>query len=498
VDADDRGASVDLDVDGTIGTRVTRNWLVAAVRVVLSQLIAGSVFLVLSHELAPREYALYAVAAIVAPMAYSLIATPVGLVLIRRTGALDRRSIDAAFTFLCGYALACALLVAVPVGTSRVVEPVVAAVGAAYVMSLVLAFPAYVVLQRNLRSAHTSVIELADRVAFQLTVMVVVVAGVGVTGAIATGLAAAGVVTIALSYSFVRWRPRWASPRWIRDELVESTHPFLVVGTSLLAEGAVVPLLGAVAGGVQAGLYGWALGILAIPTGFVHAATSTLYPAFVRVADDVVDDALHRATRLVSGMATFLAAIVAAALPSLVGTVFPTTWQDAVPAAWILLLALMLYASTVVANTFWNARLSLRTFAAWQVASTVVLFALAVPFGAAWGALGAAAAYAAGRFVLAVLLVEGMRRRTGVRLHGSVVANCLAAAAAAAVGLGVDRAMPDGWLQLACVVGATALAALVALEAITRGHLRRDGLEAWRMLRSPLSGTAEADPISGP
>jgi O-antigen/teichoic acid export membrane protein len=486
----DGSASIDEDVDGIIGSRVTRNWLVAVVRVVLAQVVAGIVFLVLSHELKPSDYALYVVAAIAAPMAYSLVATPVGLVLIRRPGTLDRRSVDAGFTFLCGYVVLGVLLLAVPIAVVGSVPRLLVGIGAAYVMSLVLAFPAYVVLQRNLQSARTSIVELVDRVAFQLTAMFVVLAGVSVERAVAGGLVVAGLSVVLLSQLFVRWRPRLRSPRHIAAELRDSVNPFLVVGTSLAVEGGLVPMVGMIAGATQAGLYGWAYGILAIPTGFVHAATTTLYPAFVRVADQHLRRAFRLASRLVAAMAVIGAATVAASIPTLIGTIFPERWDQAVPAVWLLLAALVVYAATSVANTYWNARRSLARFARWQVLATIVTFAVAASLASRYGATGAAAGYLCGRVVLAAALVRAMAREEDLRIGWSVVAFVGASVAAASVGLLVDARMQDGWVQLAVVVAATLVTAVVALELVMRGRMRSDLGEAWRMFRpgSPTDG----------
>lgn len=496
---DDRHAeSVDEDVAGTVGRRVTRNWLVAAVRVLLGQVLAGAVFLVLSHELAPSEYALYAVAAIVAPMAYSLVATPTALVLIRRAGSLDRGSVHAAFTGIVGYVIVGLVLVGVPTVLLSSVSPLLVVVSAAYMLMLTLAFPAYVVLQRNLQSARSSIVELLDRVAFQLMAAVCVVAGVTIERSVAFGLVAAGVCVVVVSQLFVPWRPRLTSPRRVSAELREAVHPFVVVGTSLLSEGALVPLLGVVASATAAGYYGWAYSILVVPTGFVHAATTALYPAFVRTEEDQLPTAVHVGNRIVTSMAVVLCAVVAATVPTLVGTLFPDRWEGGVHVVWILLAALACYAATAVANTYWNARRSLAQFARWQLAATVVLFACAVPAGAAWGAEGAALAYLVGRIVLATMLVLRMATDARLPVTGFFFASLAACAAASLGALGLASLVHDGWLRLAVATASSGVLGLAAMQLVTRGELRTDARTALALVRgrTATGGAPPSVPIT--
>lgn len=488
---DHAGGTVDLDVSGQIGRRVTRNWLVAAVRVLLGQLVAALVIVVMSRELNKSDYAIFAMAALLVPLVFSVVATPVMQVLLRRPGALDRRSIHAAFTLEAVYVAACSILLAV--GGLFVFEVPARLVigGAGYLALLCLALPSGVVLQRNLRTDLSSVIEFTDRSAFQAVTLLAVLAGAPVATAVTWGLLAAGVVVVGLSQRFQRWRWRLARPSYIRDELKQARYPLAIVVAQLFTEGMMVPLLAVVASTTVAGVYGWSTSIASILGGFIIAGMTTLFPAFARLAPDALPAAVAVSSRLVTAFSVIVGAVTMSAMPALTNIVVPARWNVAMPTVALLIAAAVVQGTSSVAATSWTSTNSFRTIARLHLVCAFLVLACAVPGGAAFGAVGAATSLLVGRIVFSVTVLIRVGRMLDTLLAGFAGAALPVGAIAAYAGWRAGVGLGETWLAFVLPPGISFIAAALGLVLVTRGAILGDVRAGLRLVRAPKTAATQ-------
>lgn len=484
---------VDQPVEGVLATRSARNGVGILVRVLAGQVIAAVALVVLSVHLSPAEYGLYAMATGLAAAAYSVVTQPFVRVLVRHEGALQRRDVDAAWTIaatLMGLMGIGAAIVAVLLDRWELV--IVSA--SAYGVFRVLAFPPFVALQRNLHTAKASLITLGDRVAFQVAVVVLTLVGVGIDTTVAAAFGAAAVVGVALAQLLHPWLPRPTSPRAMADRLGQAAHASTIHVSATLFIASLTPVVTALAGEEAGGHFAWAFSINLVVTAFTSALDTVVLPAFARGSDESFAAGYRISTRLMTLLALVGASLITLVVPTLVGPVFPTRWEESLDVLAVLALGGAILTSAIPASSAWVARISFARVARWHVealvAGVVVLVGLAPEFGAIGGAAGylAYAVWLAGRLHVAS---EGRSELPSVTrsVLGWTVATVLVTWGGRTLVDGLD---PD-WLRTAAATAVALAVVPSVLMLLDRGRLLADVRATVVSLRGRARNGASAE-----
>lgn len=194
-------------------------------------------------------------------------------------------------------------------------------------------------LNRDLRFDRLALAEWGSLLVGQGTAVILAILGAGlwslVAGSLLTILTGSLLVNL-----FAPWRPRLAVPGRAGRALLRFGLPYQGQGLVHLAKDQAVPALGGLFfAGTQVGYLTWSQDVARWPRLPADYAARVAFPAFARLQQSTADlnQLLGSALRLISWLSFGAVAVGIGLTPWLVGPVFGSAWQPAVPALLIFL-----------------------------------------------------------------------------------------------------------------------------------------------------------------
>jgi O-antigen/teichoic acid export membrane protein len=466
-----------------VGTRVTRNDALSLLRLALGQVVGLAALVVLTNELAPAGYALYGAMAAAGPAAFVLVTGSIGTTLVRQRAPLAPGQVAAATTVAASW-LALGALVSAGAG-ALLGQPLVGIAFGAYLLLLVPCVPAWVSLNRRLRSAAVAFIDLADRVGLQLGAATLAFATtLAATSVVAVAVVVSGIAASATALLASRAVPRFGRPSSLGVSRGDLTAAFLLTLSSVALDVALIPVAAAAASPTDAGYFAWAMSLMVVPLGFAAIAYQVLLPGFSRTDDTSLASAVAQSTRLVFALGVLLTVPLVAGAPSTLTWLFPQRWEASLGALCVLGAAGIVYATTLPMLAAWTARGDLPGIARAQLATSGIALVLAAALGMPYGATGIAVGLLAGR---TCMLLAARRALVGLGLGAPglpmiATGAVLAPLAGYATGHVLQQLVHDGLpATLLAVAAALPVAAVVVALACGR-HARTDLRMAWTLL----------------
>lgn len=452
-----------------------------------TQALQMGVKVILARLLAPGDFGLLGMAAIVAGLVGLLRDLGLGPAIVQRKD-LDDGHLSSAFwsslalgLLLAGAGISCAPLAAMYFGREEV-KGIVGFLSVGLFISSVGMVPA-ALLTRNLNFRKLALRDLLSAVINGGVAIPLAVAGFGVWSLV-WGALAGTTASVASLWLGISWTPSMAfSASRLRQLLGFGAN---VTGTSILlyaARNADYFIIGRWLGATSLGLYTLAYNVLLLPLRQISwSVTPVAFSAFSRIQDDIdrFRSAYLATVRYISTLAFPVAAGMFAVAPELVHVVLGSKWEGAILPVRIFCPLAALQAVATTTGTVYQARGRPDIQLKWGMVAAPVLIGCVI-LGLRWGIVGVAAATAIGSLGLwpvgqsiANRLIELPMRRFACAL-GS-------AAAGSGLMLGVLLALKR-WLLMA--LGAPDALVLIVLIAV--------GMPLYCVLMSRIPGSALGD-----
>ena len=428
----------------------------SGIRTVLIQVVTATGSIMLAHLLTPSRFAAYAIVFGAAGLLRAMTLTPLMYAFINHSDPGDDED---SIRDLLGLGLLIAavggvllLLVGLLIGGDGLW---ICAGCAAFLPLTVLRVPALARCERRLALGTVAIVDSTEALALHGGALLTAVLGCVHSGP-AIAITASGVWAFVLGVLTAggAWpRLRTAALRsWAALAL-----PFVrSAGLIRARDGLSLPLLAFAAGSAASGLYGWAAGVCGIVVTLPVLMSHALYLGVAAWQDRArTERALGIAIRVLALAGALGMAIVVAAAPSLLHTIYTVRWRGALPA-----IALLGFAGTVncvmaplLAVAYADGRV--RQSNRWQGMCVAAVWMLGVPAAALCGS-GAAAAtvfaacYTAGSIVAFAAAVRSTARRYQIAPALSFAGVCLTGAV---LGVLSTRLMPlqggvNPWVSL--------------------------------------------------
>ncbi len=489
---------------GDLSGAVARGAAASGVRTVLIQVVTAAGSIVLAHLLTPGRFAVYAIVFGAAGLLRAMTLTPLMYAFINHS---DPEDDEGSIRDLLGLGLLTAavggvllLLVGLVIGGDGLW---ICAGCAAFLPLTVLRIPALARCERRLALGTVAIVESTEATALHGGALLTAVLGCVHSGP-AIALTGSGVWALGLGIltaGGARPRVRMAAVRrW-----AVLTRPFLrSAGLIRARDGLSLPLLAFAAGSAASGLYGWAAGVCGIVVTLPVLMSHALYLGVAACRDRAsTERALGIAIRLLALTGALGMAIVVAAGPSLLHTLYTVRWRGALPAIALLGLAgaVNCVMAPLLAVGYADGRV--RETNRWQGMCVAVVLMLGVPAAAlcpsgADAATVFAACYTAGSVVAFAAAVRSTARRYRIAPALSFAAVCLAGGV---IGVLSTRLMPlqggaTPWVSL--VQGGLLVADVYVMVIVAFAYQ-----QAYATIRETLSafrsgGAKAGDPVTAP
>ena len=443
--------------------------------------------LALAALLLPREFGLLALGNVIIFVGRSV--SEGGLVagFIARPAPPDRRDLEAALGFQLAITAGLAATftaAALPFGA----DGAALAVMAWSVPLTSFRVPASLALERDLLYRPIATVEVVEAVAFYVTAVALVAAGLGVAGVAAAAVLRAALGTMVMArIGPVGWvGPRWAFDR-VRGVLGFGVRVQQVGAVHLAREQGLSVGIAAIAGLGVLGLWTLAYRVLQVPQLLFGSLKRIAFPAIARLLDGGQSPraVVERAVGLVAVSGALLVPPLVAGAAAFMPAVLGSEW-DAVPPILVWsAIGLMIGTpiGTVAVGYLYASgepRTVLRCVAAKTAAWLVVALALVEPVGPEAAGLG----WVAGGLIEAVGFAVALRRRIGARVVRAAGVPLALAGAAGAVGwLVATSGDPSVWLAAGGALAAVAVAG-AGLFLLSRPELA----ETVRVARTAAAG----------
>jgi len=475
-----------------IGGRVAKAFAGSLTRTAVGHAAALVAVIVIARNVSVSDYGLYAIAAVLVGLLYTLIALPLSwsIVALGERGLGNPASAARAVWGMlqAGYGVVALIAIlsawAAPAGVRGIL------IGAAvYMGSVPLRFPAQVELQRTVNYSTLARIEIVEVLVFQGTACTLVLIGAGASSfGIALGLTgiAGGVAGVVVK------RP-WRGPSTTAaiGLVLRGTRPYLAIVTATMVRDNSGPLLLAgTAGAASAGVWGWSMSMSSVVLVAGLLGPPILFSALSARKDaggEVAAADLLRASRLLTLMAAVAAAALVASLPSIIDAVFSPEWSVARPTIWIL--AATGIVTAIGAGAFGRASTPPyeRVAASASVIGVAIMLGVGLPLSLALGAAGFALGFLAGAVVAVGVTVFGLARReirevVPLRCAGAIIVSALVGATAGLACGHLLHSIPLAGVFISAGVAGT-LTAMLAIAWPAGRILRSDVAEVWALLR---------------
>lgn len=250
-------------------------------------------------------------------------------------------------------------------------------------------------LNRDLRFDRLALAEWGSLLVGQGTAVILAIMGAGLWSLVAGSLLTIFTGSLLVNL-FAPWRPRLATPGSAGRSLLRFGLPYQGQGLVHLAKDQVVPALGGLFfAGTQLGYLTWSQDVARWPRLPADYAARVAFPAFARLQQNIAElnQLSGSALRLISWLSFGAVAVAIGLAPRLVGPVFGSAWQPAIPTLLIFLAQTPLDALAAVLLPLiyatGQARKGLRLSLIWT-ALTWLFSLAALLVGADWWGLAAA------------------------------------------------------------------------------------------------------------
>jgi PST family polysaccharide transporter len=418
-------------------------------RRVIVQVLSIVATSILMRLLSVEQFGLYAIASFVVIIGGYFADAGLGAALIQRKEEVSQDDINVVFTVqsVLLVVITIAIFLVAPWLQQQYALPaysvwLIRVLGLTLFLSSLRLVP-IVMLERRLEYQKLSIADVSGLLAFQVTAVLLALAGMGAWSFVLAALFQAAVVAIVL-YILCPWRPRYTL-QWRRARallrfggLVQA-RTFMVV----IKDNITPALIAAVGGPVAVGYVGFAQKLSSYPLVIEEATSRVSFPTYSRIQDDLprLQRAIEKSLKLVNLLLfPFIMLLIVLAEP-LVRLVLGTQWLPALPAFYLFALANLTagMSNVLVSSLFALGRpgvvIRLSTF--WAVATWTLALPLVIFYG--WIGLPIATFLLAGTVALPVWEI---RKIIPVRVLDAVlkpgIVSMLAAGAAAASRLVLD------------------------------------------------------------
>lgn len=457
--------------------------------------ISAVVFVVVSHQLRPRDIGVFALAVVIIEFGQLVVDQGLSRSIVQRKD-VESVHLDTAFWAAVGTSLVLAAAVGggAPAIASALDQPRLSAV--VRVLALVFLLAALsstqmAVLQRNLEFRALAVRQLVSVAAGGVVGVVLALSGAGVWSLVGQSLVQ-GVVALTVLWRVSPWRPRLRVSRpHLRDMAGFGAASVGIDLVGFFARRGEDLLIGGVLGPVALGFYSVANRVLVI---LLEVFTTTLnavaFPVFSRIHEDPerTRRAFHAATRASSAVAfpAFLAVVVLG--PEIVAGVFGERWASSGPVLQILAVAGLLRSVTYFNRSLLLASGRASLELGWSVLGAVTKIGAFV-VGYRWGITGVAWAVVVHGYVLAPVATWLVNRAVPihpVRYLRQFVEPLAAGGVMVVVVAAVRAVLSDrlGPLPLVAVAGGIGIAVYAALLWLIAPRLVRELVDHARLVRA--------------
>lgn len=416
---------------GDLTGAVARGAVASGVRTVLIQVVTAAGSVVLAHLLTPGRFASYAIVFAAAGVLRAMTLTPLMYAFINHSDPEDDES---SIRDLLGLGL----LVAAVGGLLLLIAGLliggeglwICAGCAAFLPLTVLRVPALARCQRRLALGTVAIVDSTEATALHGGALLTAVIGcvhsgpaMAITGsglwALALGILTAGGARPRMHTAAVR---RWAA----------LAVPFVRSAALIRArDGLSLPLLAFAAGSAASGYYGWAAGVCGIVVSVPVLMSQALYLGVAACRDRArTERALGIAIRALALAGALGMAILVAAGPSLLHTLYTVRWRGALPAIALLGVAgaVNCVMAPLLAVAYADGRV--RETNRWQGMCVAAVWMIGAPTAAlcasgADAATAFAACYTAGSVVAFAAAVRSTARRYRITPALSFAGVCL-------------------------------------------------------------------------
>ena len=468
---------------GQVGRLASRGVLFLLLRYGGLQLVGLAANIILSRRLSPASFGVYALTLALLVLMTWVSDFGLGAALLQkreRVGAADLRTVFTVQQCVLAALTVLVLLLSPVIGGFYHLGPdgpvFVRGMAIGGLLASLRTMPS-VIMERRLLYGRLTVVEVVDVLTFQVTAVVLAVAGFGTWSFIWAVLASKTAGT-GLSYLLAGWVPKIGLDRSALRGLLSFAVPFQLTWLTYLFRDYLIPILGGVlVGTTEVGYLNWALALSGVPGQMAQVVGRVTFPSLARMQHDpaAFGRALESAVR-----ALFLVAVPAelallALAPWLIHDVFSDKWLPALVPLYLLALqwaAANLTTPLVSAlNAVGRVRDTLALNTAWTVATVLLAWVLV----RAGGYVGLALAVLLTRLAATVVAWVLVRRVAPVRIWPAIRLPLAAAVAVAVAGAAVIGLAPGDLFQL--VVVGLGLAALYAgLLWLAEGRRLRDDI----------------------
>jgi O-antigen/teichoic acid export membrane protein len=470
---------------------VVRGAGLAAIGFGLAQALTLGFYLALARLATPTDFGQFAAASIAISAGWLLSESGMLPAIIHRHDRIDEAASTAAVATVVSGAVFSLLALAVSPLIGSLFDSHRVGTLAAAMSGLMLVYNLRVVpealLQRRFSFLRRMVVEPVRVVAFGVVAVIATSNGMGPWGLV-LGYYSGAVSDVILSWSLVRWRPRFkqVSLSMWRELVGYGRHVVASHAVLRLGEQVPVVLLGRFVGAGPLGQFRYADRIASTPFAMILAAGAyVLFPAFARIRDDRerFREAFTNSLRWLAVIAFPLGLLLIPLGPSLAVTLFGSVWRDAGNAASALSVYMVAASLISIVSEILKAdgkpKLLVRVHALTGIAGAAAMVAL-LSFDLIGVALGVSIGAAIGA-VYALSLVRPVLEIGWAQIARHLWAPALAALIMVAVLLPIDRL----WLDPAAHGNPAALL-LIALEGVV-------GLIAYSAVLSALRRTLFAE-----
>lgn len=439
-----------------VGRLASRGVLFLILRYGGLQLVGLAANIVLSRRLSPASFGVYALTLALLVLMTWVSDFGLGAALLQKRAAVRPEDLRTVFTIQQSLLGALAIV-------GLLLSPWIAglyhlgAAGPTFVQAMVVGgllasirtVPT-VVLERRLLYGRLTMIEVVDVLSFQITAVVLAVAGLGPWSFIWAVLVSKTAGT-ALAYLLARWRPGLGLDRAALGGLLWFALPFQLTWLTYLFRDYLIPILGGVlVGTIAVGYLNWALALSGVPGQMAQVVGRVSFPSLSRMQHDptAFGRALEASIRALFLVAVPVEVTLLALAPWLIHFVFSDKWLPALLPLYLLALqwaAANLTTPLVSAlNAVGRVRETLVLNAAWTGATLILAWAL-VRFE---GFVGIAVAFLVTRLVATAAAWIMVRRVAPVRIWSAIRLPLAASVVTGAAGYAVTRLVPGDLLEL--------------------------------------------------
>jgi len=199
-----------------------------------------------------------------------------------------------------------------------------------------------ILLERELKFTHLSVLDFISTVAFYLSAVWMARMGWGVS-ALLWSVIVQGVVAALTIFVMRPWRPQLVMDRVMLKPILRFGLAYQAKNVIAFVNGATTPIFaGAMLGGYALGINNWAQTTAFFPLRLVEIMGRVTFPLYSRLQDDkpAFASSLERSVQICAVSTLFFVALFLGVGRSLIHVVFTDKWMPALPILWVYALAI--------------------------------------------------------------------------------------------------------------------------------------------------------------